>query len=189
MDTTNKNTKFQYDSILEKAKDIFYKKTTDYGTLSWSILRSSSLTDQIWIKAKRIRTIQQAKEQKVSDSLEEDFIGVVNYSVIALIQTKRDNDSHDISADDAIKMYSESLEQIRNLHHAKNHDYGDAWRDLRISSMTDLILAKLLRIKQIESNNGETIISEGITSGYQDIVNYAIFCLIHISEGKDPITE
>lgn len=183
----NNKIDIQYLECVKKASDIFKNKTNDYGT-SWRILRPSSLTDQIWIKAMRIRSIQDAKKQLVKDSLDEDFIGIINYCIIAIIQIENPDSSEHVSPDDVFILYDKCVEQVDELFKKKNHDYGEAWRGMRISSMTDLILAKLIRIKQIESNQGVVISSEGVIPNYQDIINYSIFCLIHISEGKNPVT-
>ncbi len=172
----------QYDAVVKRCQDIFLKKTLDYGT-AWRILRPSSLTDQLFIKAKRIRSIDEKSRQMVEDSIDGDFIGLVNYAYLALIQLElTDDDGMELSPDEAIKLYEKQVETVRNLMIAKNHDYGEAWRDMRISSITDLILMKILRIRQIEDNKGRTLISEGLDANYADIANYAIFALILISE-------
>ncbi len=173
-----KTTLQEFDEFIEKAKDIFIKKTKDYGT-AWRILRPSSLTDQLFIKAKRIRSIEEKGTQQVGDSIQEDYLGLINYSVIAIIQLElTDSDDYELDPSLVEKLYTEQIRITRELLKAKNHDYGEAWRDMRISSMTDLILMKLLRIKQIEDNKGKTIISEGLDANYRDIINYAIFALI-----------
>jgi len=172
----------QYNSVIEKCIDIFSRKTTDYGT-AWRILRPSSLTDQIFIKAARIRTIQQKGVQKVADGIPSEFLGIINYCAMALIQLDLGVvDYPDIAKEKAVTLFSEKLELAKSLMAKKNHDYGEAWRQMRISSMTDLILQKLLRVKQIEDNEGETIVSEGLDANYLDIINYAAFCLILIDE-------
>ena len=172
----------QYDAALDRCKDIFLKKTKDYGT-AWRILRPSSLTDQIMIKAKRIRTIEELKTQKVGDSTTSEFIGIVNYSIMALLQLEMSVDQNlELDLDTAQKLYDEKASLTRDLMIRKNHDYGEAWRDMRISSLTDLILMKLLRVKQIEDQEGKTLISEGLDANYQDIMNYAMFALIKIEE-------
>lgn len=176
----------QYESAFARCKDVFLKKTKDYGT-SWRILRARSITDQIYIKAKRIRTIDETGENKVGDSIESEFIGCVNYGIIAIIQLNlesRKDYAVELKYDEAELLFDEQYNTIKKLFLAKNHDYGEAWRDMRISSYTDLILSKLHRIKQIEENKGQTIISEGIDANYMDIVNYAIFALIKLSEEK-----
>ncbi len=174
----------QYEKAFLKCKDIFIKKTKDYGT-SWRILRTRSITDQIYIKAKRIRTIDEAGEQKIGDSIESEFIGCVNYGIIGIIQLElqeKKDIAIDLKAEEAALLYDKQYDIIKKLFLAKNHDYGEAWRDMRISSYTDLILSKLHRIKQIEENKGQTTISEGIDANYMDIVNYSIFALIKINE-------
>jgi hypothetical protein len=176
----------QYETAFAKCKDVFIKKTKDYGT-SWRILRPRSITDQILIKAKRIRNIDETGENKVGDSIESEFIGCVNYGIIAIIQLNLQNKIEvtiELKEEDAIALYEEQYTIIKSLFVNKNHDYGEAWRDMRVTSFTDLILSKLHRIKQIEENKGQTIISEGIDANYMDIVNYAIFALIKIDELK-----
>ncbi len=176
------NTSIQYDNIIKNARDLFVKKMKDYGT-SWRILRLSSLTDQIFIKAKRIRSIQQSGVNLVGDNMQGEFIAIINYGIMALIQCELGEDSYDeISYDKAEALYDKYAMQTKDLMLKKNHDYGEAWRDMRISSMTDLILQKILRLKQIEDNKGKTIVSEGPEGSYTDIINYAIFCLIRIGE-------
>ncbi len=172
----------QYNEQLHKCREIYLKKTKDYGT-AWRILRPSSLTDQLYIKAKRIRSIEEKGEQKVEEGVENEFIGLVNYSIMALIQLEMPQDAElELSEITAEELYERYAAKTRDLMMAKNHDYGEAWRDMRISSLTDLILMKLLRIKQIEDNQGKTLISEGLDAGYQDIINYALFSLIKLSE-------
>ena len=159
---------------------VFVKKTKDYGT-AWRILRTSSLTDQIFIKASRIRTIEEKGTQKVGDGILSEFVGIVNYCVMALIQLDLDSKENlDMSLDEAEKRYDEKVEIVRDLMLAKNHDYGEAWRSMRVSSFTDLILMKLLRVKQIEDLKGQTIASEGVDANYFDMINYAIFGLIKL---------
>lgn len=173
----------QYDAALAKCRDIFTKKTTDYGT-AWRILRPESLTDQIFIKAKRIRSIEESKENLVGESLENEFIGIYNYCVMALIQLKHDvGESTDLDAPTATTWYDEVTQSTKDLMLKKNQDYGEAWRDMRVSTFTDLILMKLLRTKQIQENDGSTLISEGIDANFQDMMNYAIFALIRKEEG------
>ena len=163
------------------------KKTKDYGT-SWRVLRPSSLTDQIFIKAKRIKTLEQKGHKKVDEDIDVEFQGIVNYCIIALIQLGMSDDEElELTADETENLYDEKAGKIRDVMQAKNHDYGEAWRDMRPSSFTDLILMKLMRIKQIENNRGQTLISEGIDSHYQDIVNYAIFALIKLEEQNEGI--
>tara|TARA_B100000900_G_scaffold294205_1_gene253000 strand:- start:424 stop:903 length:480 start_codon:yes stop_codon:yes gene_type:complete len=157
----------------------------DYGS-AWRILRLKSLTDQIFIKAQRIRSIDDKGVQKIKEGIDEEFMGILNYSIIALIQlSKKSTLQPDMSLDESILEYKEHATIIKNLMEQKNHDYGEAWKEMRISSFTDLILQKLHRIKQIEDNDGETIISEGIDANYHDIVNYSIFALIQLKEKND----
>jgi hypothetical protein len=159
-------------------KDIFIKKTRDYGT-SWRILRLPSITDQIFIKAQRIRSIQEKGTQKVEDNINSEFIGIINYCVIALIQMNLPaNTSFELSHEELGSLYDQQVNKTLELLLNKNHDYGEAWREMRISSMTDIILMKLLRTKQIEDNQGKTLISEGVDANYRDMINYAVFCLI-----------
>lgn len=175
------NTLKQYDKVITVCRDLFVKKMKDYGS-AWRILRLPSLTDQIFIKAQRIRSLQENSERKVDEGEISEFIGIINYSVMALIQIERGVvDQPDMSLDDAIKLYDEKVAETKALMEAKNHDYGEAWRDMRISSLTDLILQKILRVKQIENNKGKTLVSEGIDANYQDMINYAVFALIHLN--------
>ncbi|GIR58156.1 MAG: hypothetical protein CM15mP65_07370 [Crocinitomicaceae bacterium] len=175
------DTSLQFDTVVSKCTEIFKKKTIDYGT-AWRILRSSSLTDQIFIKANRIRTLQETGSSKVNEGIEPEFIGIVNYCVMALIQLELKKDNRlELPADEVIKLYQEKIVEAKNLMMAKNHDYGEAWRDMRVSSLTDLILMKILRVKQIEDNKGKTIISEGIDANYSDMLNYSVFALIHLN--------
>ena len=175
------DTSLQFDTVVSKCTEIFKKKTIDYGT-AWRILRSSSLTDQIFIKANRIRTIQETGSSKVNEGIEPEFIGIVNYCIMALIQLDLVKDNRlELPADEVIKLYQEKVLEAKNLMTAKNHDYGEAWRDMRVSSLTDLILMKILRVKQIEDNKGKTIISEGIDANYFDMLNYSVFALIHLN--------
>ena len=177
----------QYDSALAKCEDIFLKKMKDYGS-AWRILRTSSLTDQIFIKANRIRTIQQTGENRVGEDIFNEFIGIVNYAVMALMQLELIEDEElELSVEEAKQLYTKQSGITRELMINKNHDYGEAWRDMRISSLTDLILMKILRVKQIEDNGGETIVSEGINANYQDMMNYALFALIKIGEEKNEV--
>ena len=172
----------QFDSSIAKCRDIFEKKMKDYGS-AWRILRTSSLTDQIFIKAQRIRTIQEKKSQKVDEGITPEFIGIINYCIMALIQLEKGiEEETNYSPDDILKWYNKWAEEAKDLMLNKNHDYGEAWRSMRVSSFTDLILMKLLRTKQIEDNKGETIISEGVDANYLDIINYAIFALIKLEE-------
>lgn len=174
----------QYDKIIGKCVEIFSKKTKDYGT-AWRILRTSSLTDQIFIKAQRIRTLEEKGISKVGEGIEPEFIGIINYSLMAIIQMNlKDSSEMELNPAKATDMFRKEAAQAKSLMENKNHDYGEAWRDMRISSFTDLILMKLLRVKQIEDNKGVTLISEGIDANYFDIVNYAIFALIKMEEGE-----
>jgi hypothetical protein len=174
----------QFDEIISRCRDLFQKKTADYGT-AWRILRPSSLTDQIFIKAQRIRTIEEVKESKVGDGIEEEFVGIINYCIMALIQLESAADQEqEWAVEKAMLAYDAQVLRNKQLMSDKNHDYGEAWRDMRVSSFTDLILMKLLRIKQIEDNQGKTLVSEGIDSGYRDMFNYAVFALIQMEEQK-----
>ncbi len=174
----------QYDRNIAKCKDVFLKKTKDYGT-AWRILRPTSLTDQLFIKASRIRSIEELKEQKVDESIDSEYIGLVNYCIMALIQLELPEDKGlELDPNEVEKHYDQQMQLTRELMIAKNHDYGEAWRDMRISSLTDLILMKLLRIKQIENNKGKTLISEGLEANFQDIINYALFALIRLEESN-----
>ena len=175
-------TNIQYDEAVAGCRNIFIKKVKDYGT-SWRILRLESLTDQIFIKAQRIRTIEQNGSSKVNEGVEDEFRGIINYAAIALIQIDMtEADPINLSEDLALKLYNEKLEGVKKLMMDKNHDYGEAWRDMRVGSFTDLILMKLLRVKQIEENDGKTLISEGVASHYMDMINYSVFALIKLSE-------
>jgi len=172
------NTEKEYKAVIKKCQDIFEKKTIDYGT-AWRILRLPSITDQIFIKAQRIRSIQEKGEQKIADDISDEFIAIINYCIIALIQIKLNDDTrNEIPAKEVINSYKLEADITRELLLDKNHDYGEAWRDMRISSITDIILMKIYRTKQIEDNNGATLISEGIDANYQDMINYSVFCLI-----------
>ena len=176
------NTSNQFDAFISQCKDIFLKKMKDYGT-AWRILRVSSITDQIYIKAQRIRSIEEKGTQRVMESIDSEFMGIINYCVIALIQLELGTASNlEMTEKEVVKHFDQHVTEAKRLMENKNHDYGEAWRDMRVSSITDLILMKLLRIKQIEDNKGETLISEGIAANYYDIVNYAVFALIKMSE-------
>lgn len=177
------NTSQQFDASIAICRDIYVKKLRDYGT-AWRVFRTSSLTDQLFIKARRVRTIQEKGTQKIADDVRGEFVALVNYSIMALIQLELTNDSRlELPEPEATALYDKYAGQAKALMENKNHDYGEAWREMRISSLTDLILAKLLRIKQIEDNNGSTLISEGVDGNYFDIINYSIFVLIRFSEG------
>jgi hypothetical protein len=172
----------QYDTVINICRDIFTKKMKDYGS-AWRVLRTSSITDQIFIKAQRVRTIEEKKTQKVGEDVRSEYIGIINYAIIGLIQLELGNsDSIDLGLEKGLSFFQKFANEAKNLMENKNHDYGEAWRDMRISSLTDLILMKILRIKQIEDNKGETIISEGIDANYLDIINYAAFALIRMDE-------
>lgn len=174
------NTLEQYNTEIEKCRALFEKKNTDYGS-SWRILRPKSITDQILIKALRIRSIEEKGENKVGESIADEFIGIYNYSIIGLMQLKYWNQETEFSYKEIMGFYKTELEETRQLMLTKNHDYGEAWREMRASSFTDLILMKINRTKQIEDNNGKTIASEGIDANYRDMMNYAIFALITIN--------
>jgi hypothetical protein len=178
------NTSKEYDAIVSSCRDLFSKKMKDYGC-AWRILRLPSLTDQIFIKAQRIRGLQQNKTQRVKEGASSEFIGIINYCVMALIQIERGVvEQPDLSFEDTMSDYNSKVAQTKQLMMDKNHDYGEAWRDMRVSSLTDLILQKLLRVKQIEDNAGQTLVSEGIDANYQDMINYAIFALIHLNNNQ-----
>lgn len=173
-----KNTSQQYDAIITICRDLFTKKMKDYGS-AWRILRLPSLTDQIFIKAQRIRSLQENEIRKVDEDESSEFIGIINYSIMALIQLDKGIALQpDLDVNEAVKLYDEKISITKDLMENKNHDYGEAWRDMRVSSLTDLILQKILRVKQIEDNKGKTLVSEGIDANYQDMINYAVFALI-----------
>jgi hypothetical protein len=174
----------EYKEVIKACKDIFLKKTQDYGT-AWRILRLSSITDQIFIKAQRIRSIQMKGKQMVDDDITGEFIGIINYCVIALIQMDlTESDPLELDVETLEPLYDKHVNETMALLMNKNHDYGEAWRDMRVSSMTDIVLMKLLRVKQIEDNQGKTIISEGIDANYMDMINYAVFCMILMGAAK-----
>ena len=178
-------TSFQYDTVTKVCKDIFIKKMKDYGS-AWRVLRTRSITDQIFIKAQRIRSIDDKGTQKVEEDIRSEYIGIVNYCIIGLIQIDMANDSRmEIPLDEAGQLFDKYAGMAKSLMENKNHDYGEAWREMRISSLTDLILMKILRTKQIEDNKGQTLISEGIDANYLDMVNYAIFAVIRLEELKN----
>jgi len=177
----NSNTIDEYKEVIRACKEVFVKKTKDYGT-AWRILRLPSITDQIFIKAQRIRSIQEKGLQKVDDDIKSEFIGIVNYCIIALIQIElSDNQEENIPTDQLIRLYDESVNDTIKLLEDKNHDYDEAWKEMRVSSITDIILMKIFRVKQIEDNQGKTLISEGIKANYQDMMNYSVFCLIKLN--------
>ena len=172
----------QYNSITANCRDLFSKKMKDYGS-AWRILRLSSLTDQIFIKAQRIRSLQTKQIRKVDEGQVSEFIGIINYSIMSLIQIEKGVvESPDLDLENALVLYDVHLAKTKKLMEDKNHDYGEAWRDMRVSSLTDLIIQKILRIKQIEDNQGKTLVSEGIDANYQDMINYSVFALIHLEE-------
>lgn len=175
------NTAAEYEGVINICKGLFMKKTRDYGT-AWRILRPQSITDQIFIKAQRIRTLEEKKISKVGDDITGEYIGIVNYCVIAMMQLECGPEmSTELNPDHVSQMFDEKVDETKELMFAKNHDYGEAWRDMRISSLTDLILMKLLRVKQIEDNQGLTEASEGVKANYQDMLNYAVFALIKLN--------
>ncbi|XWW48409.1 DUF1599 domain-containing protein [Fibrella sp. USSR17] len=177
------STEAQYRQVVLRCKELFLKKNLDYGT-AWRILRLSSITDQIYIKAQRIRTLQETGISKVGEGIEPEFVGIINYCVMALIQMQlsaSDDSRTDIPTDELELLYDAQMNRVIELLFAKNHDYGEAWRQMRVSSMTDLILMKLLRTKQIEDNQGATLVSEGVDANYMDMINYAVFCLIKMT--------
>lgn len=174
----------QFQAVVARCRDLFFRKTADYGT-AWRILRPSSITDQLYIKALRIRSIEEKGAQKVDDPIEAEFIGLVNYSVLALIQLSlEENTPLELAPEEVSVLFDQHISENIRLLQAKNHDYDEAWRLMRVSSMTDLILQKLLRIKQIEDNAGQTQVSEGLEANYRDIINYAVFALIRLTESK-----
>ncbi len=176
------NTIKQYDSVINVCRDLFHKKMKDYGS-AWRILRLASLTDQIFIKAQRIRGLQKNSVRKIDEGQSDEFIGIINYSIMALIQLDKGVvEEPDLDLDESLVLYNQITENTKNLMLDKNHDYGEAWRDMRVSSLTDLIIQKLLRIKQIEDNAGKTLVSEGIDANYSDIINYAVFALVHLEK-------
>ncbi|WP_299313943.1 DUF1599 domain-containing protein [uncultured Aquimarina sp.] len=178
------DTSTQYDAVITKCRDLFIKKMKDYGS-AWRILRLPSLTDQIFIKAQRIRGLQENEVRKVDEGEVSEFIGIINYSLMALIQLEEGiAEQPDLSTEEATNLYDKHIKITKTLMMNKNHDYGEAWRDMRVSSLTDLIIQKLLRVKQIEDNKGKTLVSEGIDANYQDMINYAIFAMIHLGEAK-----
>jgi hypothetical protein len=175
------DTSKQYDAVIEDCRSLFIKKMADYGS-AWRILRLPSLTDQIFIKTQRIRQLQENAVRKVDEGEIPEFIGIINYSLMALIQLDLGvSENPDLSLEEATNLYDKHLQITKELMMNKNHDYGEAWRDMRVSSLTDLILQKILRVKQIEDNKGKTLVSEGIDANYQDMINYSVFALIHLN--------
>lgn len=176
------NTREEIEREAAVCRTLFEKKTRDYGT-SWRIMRLPSLTDQIFIKANRIRSIQESGENRVGDDVRGEFVAMVNYAIMALIQQEMTNDNElELPLKKALELYDKHLNSTLELMLDKNHDYGEAWRQMRVSSMVDLILMKIRRIKQIEDNDGKTIASEGVEGGYMDIINYSLFCLVRLNE-------
>lgn len=174
------NTSQEFDSVIAVCKSLFLKKTNDYGT-AWRILRPASITDQIFIKAQRIRTLEEKKVSKVGEDIVSEYIGIINYCAIAMMQLELgEDDPYELGVEKVEKLFDEKVNGTKELMFAKNHDYGEAWRDMRISSLTDLILMKILRVKQIEDNSGHTLASEGVNANYQDMLNYAVFALIKL---------
>jgi hypothetical protein len=178
------DTKEQFGHVIGISRELFEKKLTDYGA-SWRIMRPQSVTDQIYIKANRIRTLETKGLSKIDEGVRSEFIAIVNYGVIGLIQLKLSfSDTIDINNKEALSLYDKYITETKELMYAKNHDYDEAWRNMRISSYTDLILMKIYRTKQIESHNGETIVSEGIDANYMDMINYSLFALIKLEYGE-----
>jgi len=176
------NTSKQYDKVINDCRSLFEKKMKDYGS-AWRILRLPSLTDQIFIKAQRIRGLQKNDVHKVDEDQQSEFIGIINYCIMALIQIELGVvEQPDLNLAESLTKYDNKIRYTKRLMEDKNHDYGEAWRDMRVSSLTDLILQKLLRVKQIEDNQGKTLVSEGIDANYQDMINYAVFAMIHLNE-------
>ena len=174
----------EYDEVIQVCLDLYKKKMTDYGS-AWRILRLPSLTDQIFIKAQRIRSLQENEVRKVDEDEKSEFMGIINYALMALIQLELGVvDQPDLDTEKAVSLYEKHIKMTKELMLNKNHDYGEAWREMRVSSLTDLILQKLLRVKQIEDNKGKTIVSEGIAANYQDMINYAVFAMIHLQTSK-----
>jgi hypothetical protein len=171
----------QYDEVISKCRSLYVKKLSDYGS-AWRILRLPSLTDQIYIKAQRIRQLQENSIRKIQEDEIGEFIGIINYSIMALIQLEKGiAEQPDLNVEEATALYDKHVAITKSLMEDKNHDYGEAWREMRISPLTDLILQKLLRVKQIEDNKGKTLVSEGIDANYHDMVNYAVFALIKLT--------
>ncbi|UXE66312.1 MAG: DUF1599 domain-containing protein [Chryseotalea sp. WA131a] len=174
----NEKTSHEYKEVMAGCKALFAKKTHDYGT-AWRVLRLPSITDQIFIKAQRIRSIQDKGIQKVGDPIKDEFVGIINYCLIAMMQMElAESNKMDLRFEELEPLYDKAAAETFDLLQNKNHDYGEAWRDMRVSSITDIILMKLFRVKQIEDNQGKTLASEGVRANYQDMINYAVFCLI-----------
>jgi hypothetical protein len=176
------NTSQQYDAAIKLCKDLFLKKMKDYGT-AWRNLRPTSLTDQIFIKAQRIKSIEEKGTQKVADDITGEYIGIINYCIISLIQLELKSDQRlELPFEEVEKLYNKYASQTKQLMEDKNHDYGEAWRDMRMSSLTDLILMKIFRVKQIEDNKGQTLASEGVDANYMDMLNYSVFAMIKLQD-------
>lgn len=174
------NTAVEFDEVIAVCRSLFLKKTKDYGT-AWRILRPSSITDQIFIKAQRIRTLEEKKVSKVGEGIIPEYIGIINYCVIAMMQLElNETQPLEMPFEKVESLFEEKITETRDLMLAKNHDYGEAWRDMRVSSLTDLILMKIFRVKQIEDNEGQTLASEGVKANYQDMLNYSVFALIKL---------
>lgn len=185
----NNKTLGQFDTVIEECRQIYQKKLEDYGS-AWQVLRTTSLTDQIYIKANRIRSIDKKGAKRINEGIKSEFIGIVNYSIMALIQLELGTkEKPDLEISTALDLYSKYARIARDLMENKNHDYGEAWRNMRVSSLNDIILMKLLRIKQIEDNMGKTNVSEGVDANYYDIINYAVFALIKLLEVSQNTTE
>lgn len=181
----NPKTTHEYKQVIATCKALFAKKTHDYGT-AWRVLRLPSITDQIFIKAQRIRSIQEKGVQKVEDGIKDEFIGIINYCIIAMMQMKlQESASLELNFSELEPLYDQAVNETLELLQNKNHDYDEAWREMRVSSMTDIILMKLLRVKQIEDNQGKTLASEGVRANYQDMINYAVFCMIKLENVKE----
>lgn len=175
----------EYNQVIKVCRTLFINKTRDYGT-AWRILRLPSITDQIYIKAQRIRSIQEKGKQKVEEDISSEFIGIINYCVIAMMQLEMsDSDNMELAPDKVEIMYDRFIKETFDLLMNKNHDYGEAWREMRVTSITDIILMKIFRVKQIEDNQGKTVVSEGVKANYQDMLNYAVFCLIKMGYGNE----
>jgi hypothetical protein len=179
-------TAIEYKQVIDTCKTLFVRKTSDYGT-AWRVMRLASITDQIYIKAQRIRSIQEKGVQKVEDGIAGEFVAIINYCIMAMIQMKLESSTElDMNVKQLIPLYDAAVEETFELLQNKNHDYGEAWREMRVSSITDIILMKLLRVKQIEDNQGKTLVSEGVKANYQDMINYAVFALIKLSTADSP---
>ncbi len=178
-------TTHEYNQVINVCRTLFINKTKDYGT-AWRILRLPSITDQIYIKAQRIRSIQDKGKQKVEEDISSEFIGIINYCIIAMMQQEmQDSDKMELEPAKVTLLYDQFIKETIDLLMNKNHDYGEAWREMRITSITDIILMKIFRVKQIEDNEGKTVVSEGVKANYQDMLNYAVFCLIKMGFGND----